>query len=503
MPNEVKAIRDKILETTNGGTLRILGRSFVIRPDKLKAWDNSTSFLMKTLIKESFEQNPDALAKLLSTGDAILTHTQDKGKWATEFPKLLMEVRDELSGKPINESPKIETSVIEELQSSLEDNKKVFTYKGITIDTEFVLGEQQKEALEALIDFAESNKTFMTLQGAAGTGKTTIIGYLQKYLKNKASFAYMAPTHAATAELAFATVKTGSNILPSTLQSAITLNSKTKRHVFTQKIQKRVGYNPIFILDESSMIDKTDIDKIQEALDDFGGKVIFLGDEKQISKVTQSNDKTKPVSPAFTSFDQVKLTKIYRQSDNSLLNLLSAMREQTDFKLFKVENSDIVKFVNKKEFNQELVKDLGRDPENTVVVTYTNNSVKGTNVSIRSVLGRTGQTVVNDIVVGYLGYASKQIEKGDIANSISYIITNIEKDGSKRVITARSSKLTRLIDSGIGGISDMASTVYYQLDVDDSLSFDDLTKLDYEQNNRAVAKVFKQLHEDGLAYSNK
>ncbi len=494
-------VEDAILESNNPFEIKQLGRKFS-KLDR-KEWDKNSSRIMKDFIKESFRQNPKALAKLLSTGDAILTHTQDSTKWKTEFPKLLMEVRDELSGEPISENPVIETSVIEELQSSLEDNKKVFTYKGVTIDTEFVLGEQQKEALEALIDFADSNKTFMTLQGAAGTGKTTIIGYLQKYLKNKASFAYMAPTHAATAELAFATVKTGSNILPSTLQSAITLNSKTKKHVFTQKIQKRVGYNPIFILDEASMIDKTDIDKIKEALDDFGGKVIFLGDEKQISKVTQSNDKTKPVSPAFTSFDQVRLTKIYRQSDNSLLNLLSAMREQTDFKLFKVENSDIVKFVNKKEFNQELVKDLGKDPENTVVVTYTNNSVKGTNINIRSVLGRTGQTVVNDIVVGYLGYASKQIEKGDIANSISYIITNIEKDGSKRTITARSSKLTRLIDSGIGGISDVASTVYYQLNADDSLTFDDLTQLDYEQNNRAVAKVFKQLYEAGLAYSNK
>jgi hypothetical protein len=51
---------------------------------------------MKDLIKESFEQNPEALAKLLATGNATLTHTQDKGKWGTEFPRLLMQVRDEL-----------------------------------------------------------------------------------------------------------------------------------------------------------------------------------------------------------------------------------------------------------------------------------------------------------------------------------------------------------------------------------------------------------------------
>ena len=62
-----------------------------------KKWEEDSSSNMKMLIKSSFEQNPDALAKLLATGNATLTHTQDKGKWGTEFPKLLMEVRNELS----------------------------------------------------------------------------------------------------------------------------------------------------------------------------------------------------------------------------------------------------------------------------------------------------------------------------------------------------------------------------------------------------------------------
>jgi predicted NAD-dependent protein-ADP-ribosyltransferase YbiA (DUF1768 family) len=52
---------------------------------------------MKRFILESFKQNPEALTKLLATGDATLTHTQDKSKWGTEFPKLLMEVRSELN----------------------------------------------------------------------------------------------------------------------------------------------------------------------------------------------------------------------------------------------------------------------------------------------------------------------------------------------------------------------------------------------------------------------
>lgn len=61
-----------------------------------KVWDERSSKIMKALIKASFEQNPKAAQRLLDTGNATLTHTQDKSKWKTEFPRLLMEVRDEL-----------------------------------------------------------------------------------------------------------------------------------------------------------------------------------------------------------------------------------------------------------------------------------------------------------------------------------------------------------------------------------------------------------------------
>lgn len=57
--------------------------------------------LMKGLIKQSLEQNPDIMDLLVGTGSIPLTHTQDKGKWGTEFPKLLMEVRDELRPKTV------------------------------------------------------------------------------------------------------------------------------------------------------------------------------------------------------------------------------------------------------------------------------------------------------------------------------------------------------------------------------------------------------------------
>lgn len=59
-------------------------------------WDADKFGIMKELIKASFQQNPQALQRLLSTGDAVLTHNQESSVWKTEFPRILMEVRNEL-----------------------------------------------------------------------------------------------------------------------------------------------------------------------------------------------------------------------------------------------------------------------------------------------------------------------------------------------------------------------------------------------------------------------
>lgn len=96
-----------------------------------KVWDERSSKIMKALIKASFEQNPQAAQRLLDTGNATLTHNQDKSKWKTEFPRLLMEVRDELRKSQSTTQPQTSTptstdssekSVTEQLVQHLKDS---------------------------------------------------------------------------------------------------------------------------------------------------------------------------------------------------------------------------------------------------------------------------------------------------------------------------------------------------------------------------------------------
>lgn len=92
-PEESKELL-KRFKTASGVEAKSLGKT--IKELNVSQWDSKSSEIMKEGLLESFKQNPDALQKLLATGNAELTHTQDKGKWGKEFPKLLMEVRQEL-----------------------------------------------------------------------------------------------------------------------------------------------------------------------------------------------------------------------------------------------------------------------------------------------------------------------------------------------------------------------------------------------------------------------
>ena len=106
------------LQVANGKTAKSIGRD--IQNLNIEDWNENSSDIMKELLKQSFEQNPNALAKLLATGNAELTHTQDRGKWGKEFPKLLMEVRQELGATQPSTS-------VENVEEAKEEN--LFTTK--------------------------------------------------------------------------------------------------------------------------------------------------------------------------------------------------------------------------------------------------------------------------------------------------------------------------------------------------------------------------------------
>ena len=92
--NIIESLRKAI-----GYDARKIGRS--IENLNTKYWNSNSTSILKQIMKLSFEQNQEAAQKLLSTGNAEITHKNANGVDLDNgrFGKLLMEIRDELRKK--------------------------------------------------------------------------------------------------------------------------------------------------------------------------------------------------------------------------------------------------------------------------------------------------------------------------------------------------------------------------------------------------------------------
>lgn len=465
MSDDEKEAVKKRLETASGSQAKSIGRK--IKDLNTVSWDKASSDIMRDLLLESFSQNPEALNRLLSTGDATLTHTQDKGKWGTEFPKILMEVRELLRDKSNIKQPAITDTTKEfldyanqfgftdeaallakDLPKASEEAKKVeeeyvFTFNdGFKINLPFSLNDQQKSALYELEKFIEDDGTEITLSGYAGTGKSTIIGIFSKWLNNRigrGNIVYTAPTHRANVitkqNNPSANVYTLSALFGFTPDTDIAMEQGSldlRELEFRAKNQMKYEPGQLIIIDEASMVQDGLYEYIQEIIAKHNGSVIYVGDSAQLRPV-----KSDHISKVFTSdgVPQITLTKVERTGDNPILKEATRLRQgeglsyQTDINdrgqgiLYTSDNASIdenlKQIVTSEEFNA--------DPLHFRVLTATNAAVSAYNSKIRSLrYGKFAKPFVKgDIIMGYSNKLRKPDGSYKLVNSGDYVIQNV------------------------------------------------------------------------------
>lgn len=465
MSDDEKEDIRKQLEIASGSQARSIGRK--IKDLNTVSWDKASSDVMRDLLLESFSQNPEALNKLLSTGDATLTHTQDKGKWGTEFPKILMEVRELLRNRSNIKQPAITDTTKEfldyanqfgftdeaallakDLPKASEEAKKVeeeyvFTFNdGFKINLPFSLNDQQKSALYELEKFIEDYGTEITLSGYAGTGKSTIIGIFSKWLDHRigrGNIVYTAPIHRANV----ITKQNNPNANVYTLSALFGFTPDTDEAMEREsldlrelefKAKNQVKYEPgqLIIIDEASMVQDGLYEYIQKIVAKDGVSVIYVGDSAQLRPV-----KSDHISKVFTSdgVPQITLTKVERTGDNPILKEATRLRRgeglsyQTDINdkgqgvLYTsndtVINENLKQIISSEEFNA--------DPLHFRVITATNAAAATYNSKIRSLrYGKFAKPFVKgDILMGYSNKLRKPDGSYRLINSMDYIVQNV------------------------------------------------------------------------------
>jgi ribA/ribD-fused uncharacterized protein len=96
-------------KTAKGANARLMGRE--LTGLKKEQWDAASTEILKEGMLESFLQNPKAAAELLATGNALLTHKNEKGieQDNGRFSRLLMEIREQLYQMSLQDKQELPT----------------------------------------------------------------------------------------------------------------------------------------------------------------------------------------------------------------------------------------------------------------------------------------------------------------------------------------------------------------------------------------------------------
>ena len=335
---------------------------------------------------------------------------------------------------------------VEEVKQAVEETKQiqdkyVYTFDdGLEVKLDFELNDQQKSALKELEAFVNGNDTSITLSGYAGTGKTTIMGIFNEYLKRRilADIIFSAPTHRANA----VTRQKTPNAKVVTLQSLLGLRPDfditedvfdLHKLKFEQVADVKIEAGSIVIVDEASMIQDSLYDFLLEQIAAKGAQIIFMGDKGQLRPVKANN-----ISKVFRNDGaQLQLTKVERTGDNPILKESTRVRngEGFSYETDIAPNGQGVEYSSDKtrirEFVRTSLKEMkdSQDPLYFRVLAATNASVDAYNSAIRQILygRRPAQLYEGELVMGYSNREYDSLRKKyKLMNSGDYVVRKVE-----------------------------------------------------------------------------
>jgi exodeoxyribonuclease-5 len=327
----------------------------------------------------------------------------------------------------------------------------------------------QSNAYQGIIEWSESSQLFCTLAGAAGTGKTTLLGAILKQIKQRNHCVVTAPTHQARQQIANKTGRPNA-----TIQSILGLkpnveldNFDPNKPEFITTGRELIASFRLIVIDECSMLNDDLYDFIIELAKRYNTKVLFVGDKYQLKPVGQ-NTLAKPFLYS-TIYPIFELKEIVRQAaDNPISILLTAIRNElacinnednyTELNNFYESVSNYPEYkdeirlrdssktlswvidnipvtsgyhITKDELQfardtmeQYRSEDFNDDPYTVKVLAYTNGRVSDLNLTIRNRLMKANDViVVGDLLVGYKTVIEDRDEL--LVNSRQYVVSNV------------------------------------------------------------------------------
>ena len=260
------------------------------------------------------------------------------------------------------------------------------------------LKPDQQDGVEMILSFAnDRTATELLVEGAAGTGKTSMIRAAVNELpeEQKNGVVVCAPTNKA---VKVAKELSGDTLETTTIYKLLGLspqpNGEVKELRQSQDVHERLMATSVVMLDEGSMVPSSIRPYVQEAIHDYGIKFVYIGDRYQLNPVHED------ISWVFDTQRRIQLTEVKRH-DNQILNLATHIRQVLDAggnglsiqDAFDAENGGVEVFRRGKPFDErildtwnELNGEAERDFSGHRVLAWRNARVEGFNELVREQL---------------------------------------------------------------------------------------------------------------------
>lgn len=260
------------------------------------------------------------------------------------------------------------------------------------------LNEQQVQALLQLQRFTRGSESYFLLTGYAGTGKTTLIQALLKWLRqggDRRQVVFTAPTNKAVKVLEKMTARWGLSVDAMTIHRLLALRPKIDPKTGKQYFEPDYGVDSaidqykLIVIDEGSMISAELWKHVTDAIPPISTQqIIVMGDHAQLPPVGE------PKSPVFDAIhSQSHLTQIMRFSgcigsvtqairDNLAANKFPFIESQKNADgtgIWDIEDDEWMELLIRA-FKSDAYR---ADPDYVRAIAYTNKRVESINETVR------------------------------------------------------------------------------------------------------------------------
>jgi conjugative relaxase-like TrwC/TraI family protein len=233
------------------------------------------------------------------------------------------------------------------------------------------LSDEQKSAVREIL---QSDSTVMTLEGRAGTGKTTTLSLIGKTAKiANYQVLGLAPTTSATQEL------NGAGIKSETLQKLLASKNPERDH------------RRFYIIDESSFISSRQMDRFFVEAVKGNDRVLFVGDTRQHEGVEAGKPFARMQRDGLAT--GAKIGKIQRQTKKSDRQTVQNLSEGKIYEAVEEmrRSGQITEIKDRANRHNAIVEAFTAEPEKSLIVAPRNKDREEINAKVHDSLKESGK----------------------------------------------------------------------------------------------------------------